>query len=94
MIAFKVLDGIAPLYLSDKMNVFRPTTMAYLRPGTGRDTLMFDVDVQQRKIGSVITKIMVEWNSLPLNIRNLKEITVFKSHLKTHLFKMAFSDLI
>lgn len=94
LIAYKVLHGIAPLYLSDKMNVFRPTTMAYLRPGTGRDTLMFDVDVQQRKIGSVITKIMVEWNSLPLNIRNLKEITVFKSHLKTHLFKMAFSDLI
>jgi hypothetical protein len=94
LIAYKVLHGIAPVYLSDKMKMFCPTSTAYLRLGTGRDKLMFDVDVQQRIIGSLISKIMVEWNSLPLNIRNLKEITVFKSRLKTHLFKEAFSDLI
>ena len=30
------------------------------------------------------------WNKLPLNVRNAARLGVFKSVLKTHLFKQAF----
>ena len=32
------------------------------------------------------------WNRLPANIRNVLSLEKFKSLLKTHLFKVAFSD--
>lgn len=31
------------------------------------------------------------WNELPLEIRNSPSVTIFKSKLKTHLFKLAYS---
>ncbi|KAF7663890.1 hypothetical protein LDENG_00195450 [Lucifuga dentata] len=31
------------------------------------------------------------WNSLPLHIRQLDSITQFKSQIKTHLFKLAYT---
>ena len=31
----------------------------------------------------------VEWNNLPAYIRNAQSITIFKSLLKTHLFRLA-----
>ena len=34
------------------------------------------------------------WNSLPLNIRTIKNPANFKTALKTHYFKEAFSDII
>ena len=30
------------------------------------------------------------WNALPVNIRNLEALDLFKSTLKTYLFKLAF----
>ena len=34
------------------------------------------------------------WNKLPANIRNASPLENFKSLLKTHLFKVAFTDKI
>ena len=31
------------------------------------------------------------WNDLPLEIKLTPSVAVFKSHLKTHLFRIAFS---
>lgn len=30
------------------------------------------------------------WNSLPIELRSITDLPLFKSKLKTHLFKMAF----
>ena len=34
------------------------------------------------------------WNQLPLDIKLAKSVDCFKSQLKTHLFKNAFTDFI
>jgi hypothetical protein len=36
----------------------------------------------------------VLWNALPLEIRILKSLPVFKSQLKTFYFRIAFNDLV
>ena len=32
-----------------------------------------------------------EWNKMPVAIRNCQTLIMFKSRLKTHLFKLAFN---
>ena len=32
------------------------------------------------------------WNRLPLNVKNCQTVNLFKTSLKTHLFKIAFDD--
>ena len=94
LIAYKVLQKISPVYLIEKMKIFCPTTTAHLRPGHGRDHLTFDITLNQVKVGNLISRIISEWNKLPLNLRKIEEITIFKTHLKTHLFKEAFAKLL
>ena len=44
----------------------------------------------------VIVRLVLQapilWNKLPANIRNASSLGNFKSLLKTHLFKVAFTD--
>jgi hypothetical protein len=34
------------------------------------------------------------WNSLPLSLRNVNSLDVFKRELKTHFFKIAFKNFL
>lgn len=90
LIAFKIAKKMAPKYLTGKVKLFTPTTNKNLRPWHGRDSMTFDCDLEQRKNPTWITKMMLEWNGLPVNLRLIDKIDDFKKHLKTHYFKQAF----
>ena len=34
------------------------------------------------------------WNSLPLSLRNVNSLDVFKRELKTHFFRIAFKNFL
>ena len=51
---------------------------------------MFDTVLCDYKKTSLISGIKIEWNSLPLEIRNEQYKSIFKIKLKTFMFKQAF----
>ena len=90
MIAYKVTRKMAPVYLNEKITMFEATNIANLRPGHGRDRLMFDCSLKQSKIETWLTKMILEWNGLPMSLRKIDNFDEFKSKLKTFYFKQAF----
>ena len=83
---------MTPKYLNEKVKMFTPTTNKNLRPWHGRDCMMFDCDLEQCKKQTQITKMNLEWNGLPVNLRLINQIDNFKKGLKTHYFKLAFPN--
>ena len=94
LLAFKILRKIAPLYLREYFQLFKPSTTINLRYGVGRDKLMMDINLEQRKKRTIRTKIILEWNDLPLSIRKIEKIDSFKRQLKTHFFRKAFAKYL
>ena len=92
LLAFKILNDKAPVYLKEKFVTFYPTTTIDLRDGCGRDNFMFKhlKDTKDKTRDTVFDKLIEEWNLLPLNIRKVKSVNVFKTRLKTFYFKKAF----
>ena len=84
---------MAPNYLSEKVNLFEPAVDKNLRPWHGRDKFMFACNLQQCKKQTMVSKIIIEWNNLPANLRMIDQIDIFKNSLKTHLFKIAFPQI-
>ena len=94
LIAFKIVNKIAPEYLEENFKMFTPNSSINLRPGTGRDEKMIDMDLKQRKKNILYTNLVLNWNNLPQNIRKITSLNSFKSELKTHLFKIAFKEFL
>ena len=82
----------APTYLQDEFLMFTPTTTTNLRPGRGRDQLMFKMEKRANDKETITDEMKKEWNKLPFNLRNEKSMTIFKSHLKAHFFVQAFEN--
>ena len=76
----------------DKVKMFTPTTEKSLRPWHGRDCMMFICNLEQCKNQTWITKMILEWNNLPVDLRKITKIDNFKKSLKTHYFKNAFPE--
>ena len=83
---------MAPNYLIDKVNMFIKSTNISLRPDCGRDFLMFECSLKQTKSSNWISKMISEWNILPLSIRSISNFLAFKKELKTFFFKEAYPD--
>jgi hypothetical protein len=94
LIAFKIVRKIAPEYLEENFQMFTPNSSINLRPGTGRDEMMMQINLNQQKKNIIYTKIILNWNKLPQTIRNITSLNTFKSELKTHFFKIAFKDFL
>jgi hypothetical protein len=86
LLAHKIFFRVAPEYLNDDFQRYTPTQQMVLREGSGRDSYMFVRDNTDIKITLLYSKIRQEWNNLPLRIRKLDSLPLFKSKLKTHLF--------
>ena len=91
LITFKALYGMAPNYFADLLNI-RKNGNYSLR---SNDSIMLEYPKEKslrsfgdRSFSVAATKL---WNELPEDIRNISSINVFKTALKTHLFKSAFS---
>ena len=91
LITFKALYGMAPNYIVDLLNIRKKGNYS-LR---SNDSIMLEYPKEKslrsfgdRSFSVAATKL---WNDLPEDIRNISSINVFKTALKTHLFKSAFS---
>ena len=93
LISFKVFNELAPKYLTGKFTKYHSTSTMSLRMVAGsRDEFMFDNKIPNGK-EHFMYKIKKEWNNLPLEIRRCQTISIFKTKLKTHFFKIAFDDI-
>ena len=82
---YKALNGLAPSYLSELLDIYRPSLN--LR-SSGKHLLTTKktntVNYGDRAFSVCAPKL---WNNLPLHIRQAKSLSSFKSQLEAHLFK-------
>ena len=84
--AYKIFNSESANYFEKDFVKFTPSSQMQLREGPGRDRFMFTTDPQNIETKTLISKIIKQWNSLPLEIRQCESKTTFKSKLKTFLF--------
>lgn len=89
LLVFKALTGLAPPYISDLLNRYQPKCA--LR--SSGDNLLCIPKVNYKRSGEASFYLYAPmlWNSLPTQIREAPNVTLFKSALKTYFFRMAFT---
>ena len=86
---YKALNGMAPLYITELLSYrtcsrkLRSTDQKLLAVPKSRLKTYGD-----RAFSVAAPKL---WNELPLDLRSLETINLFKKHLKTDLFKKAYN---
>lgn len=90
LLIYKALNNQGPLYIKE-----------YLQPHSVQGHQLRSCDQGLLKVPRTNFKTYGDrafarsgpflWNELPLEIRNSPSVTIFKSKLKTHLFKLAYS---
>ncbi len=89
-LCYHVISGTAPGYLSELLSIYVPSRS--LR--SSADDRMFRVPryCREKHGGRAFSFSAVQtWNSLPQSVRHRQSLLSFKSNLKTHLFREAFS---
>ena len=91
LLTFKALNGMAPAYISDLINVKKHARYS-LR--SNFSIILLHPAGKMKK--PLVTDLLVWaaptlWNALHTSLRNIDSILTFKSCLKTHLLKLAFS---
>ena len=89
LLVYKALNGMAPLYITELLSyrtcsrTLRSTDQKLLAVPKSRLKTYGD-----RAFSVPAPKL---WNELPLDLRSLDTINLFKKHLKTDLFKKAYN---
>ena len=88
LMVFNALNGKAPAYILDMLNIYKPSRN--LRSGS---TYLLQEPKCHRTWGDRSFSVAAPrlWNKLPIYIRTSKTILSFKKSLKTHLMSTAFS---
>ena len=83
---YKILHGLSPAYLEDKVSQRIPTNIGFLRSS-------FDLTkLQLPKYENTYQYSMaMHWNKLPVHIRTCNTVDNFKTQLKTYYFTQAFT---
>ena len=83
LLIFKAVNGVAPAYLCDLVTFVssssRRTSSLHLPVGSTRS--------HPRAFQTIAPKI---WNQLPIEIKTCSDVDLFKTLLKTHLFKKSY----
>jgi len=90
LLTFKILNNCAPSYLSDLLKAYKPTRI--LR-SSGLNLLSkpsYNLNSYGKRAFSCAAPEL--WNSLPQNILSFASASIFKSLLKTWLFKLAYPE--
>ena len=88
-IAYSVMHGLAPEYLAELLDRHHPRRV--LRSASAE---LFSVPFSQtvrhgdRRFSVAVATL---WNQLPNSLRRIETLPLFRTHLKTHLFRGAFS---
>ena len=88
---YRLPHNQSPLYVKD---LLKPAANYALR-SSAQSSLLFVPKVNRSTLGdrSFVHAAPVLWNSLPLTIRTSSSLAIFTKHLKTILFRKAFSLL-
>ncbi len=89
-LTYKALNGLAPPYLADLLKSYIPTRS--LR--SAEKGLLCAPKSRTKTFGerSFICAAPLHYNALPLDIRQAKTLDSFKSRLKTHFFRLAYTE--
>uniref|UniRef100_A0A8C6LGB2 Reverse transcriptase domain-containing protein n=1 Tax=Nothobranchius furzeri TaxID=105023 RepID=A0A8C6LGB2_NOTFU len=88
LMVFKCLNGLGPSYLSELLLQYEPSRT--LRSSGRRLLVIPKVRTQTHGEASFQCYGPRLWNELPEDLRAAENVHVFKSRLKTHLFRLAF----
>ena len=88
LFTYKIVNGIAPAYLSDLIQSYRPARA--LR--SADKFLLCQPKHRLQTYGARSFSVCAPkmWNELPIDIRKASSVSSFKSKLKTYLFCIAF----
>ena len=86
--AFKHFEKSLPQYLSSVLCTYQPSRS--LRSSAEKLLKIPRVNLKTAGERSFHFAASAVWNSLPNSIRSISTLPVFKRHLKTHLFRLAF----
>ncbi|KAF7647387.1 hypothetical protein LDENG_00173130 [Lucifuga dentata] len=89
VLTYKAVHGQSPAYISE---LLRPYAMN--RSLRSSDQALLSVPRSRLKTkGDRAFKVMAPklWNFLPLDLRAVDTVDIFKKKLKTHFFKLAFA---
>ena len=90
LLTFKALNNSAPLYIKELLKPYIPS-----RTLRSSDDLLLNVPKTIHKTTGDRSFSYSEpklWNNLPVQMRQIKELSSFKSALKGHLFSLAYKD--
>ena len=87
LLTFKCLNGRAPLYLIMVNSNTKYNLRSSVAPTLNTAKVRTLVTLGGRAFQSAAPKL---GSNLPANIRQIESLDNFKTHLKTHLFKLAY----
>lgn len=88
LITFKALNGLAPGYISDLLQAYKPARQ--LRSSARKLLSVPTIKLATYGQRSFSHAAPVLWNSLPDSLRHCATLSSFKSNIKTYLFKQAY----
>lgn len=89
VLTFHCLHGSAPAYLSELIKPYRPALQS--RSATSPNLLCIPrIRLETYGARSFSHAAPTLWNKLPEDIRAINSMSLFRSRLKTHLFKIAY----
>ena len=86
LMTFKTLNGQSPVYISELISRYQPTRT--LRSCSCNYLSLTKCSTNSRGDRSFSVASAKLWNSLPLQLRNCKSVSTFKSQLKPYLFNL------
>ena len=86
LITFKILNGLAPDYLQDFVQLHIPKR-THLRSSCDR----YRLQVPLQYSNTISYKMTMSWNALPYTLRAMNRLAVFKKYLKTYFYNLAFN---
>ena len=91
LLTFKALNGLTPIYIQELITTYKPPRT--LRSSSHLVLATKSYNLKSYGLRSFSVSAPLLWNSLPSSIRDASDITLFKTLLKTYLFKLAFNKL-
>ena len=88
LLTFKALHTLAPPYLTELLQTYIPSRT--LRTSSASPLFTPSAHLSTMGLRSFSCSAPWLWNTHPQDIRSLTTLSTFKSHLKTHLFRLAF----
>ena len=88
ILVYKSLHHEAPVYLTELFNYISDNAVSHLCVLQTTINWMTRLQFGERSLSVAGAR---QWNSLPADIRTINDFKLFKSMLKTHLFKAAYN---